>query len=387
MIEAGALDRVVRETIQAIESAKDQIFAIAEDARIECSRVKDEISAVREVARQIIDQVDEMTLQEKRARIRLVEVSRDLDRYGEEDIRQAYEAARDYQIQLAVLREREAQLKGKRDELEHRLRHLQGMVIRAERLMSQVGVVLDFIGGNLKDISLHYAEQKRHPLGVRLIFAMEEERRRVAREIHDGPAQLMANIVLQAELCDKLLDMNPERVRQELRELKVLVRGTLMDVRKIIYDLRPVAVDELGLWPALRKYIADFEERYGIEVDARFLGEEKRLASAIEVAVFRMVQEGLSNVRKHAQAQLVQVCCETAPQGVNVIIRDNGCGFDPEAVSAREDHLGLLGMRERAEILDGSVDIRSRHGEGTRITIKIPLPATKNRGEEGGETH
>lgn len=388
MIDVGALDKVVQETIQAIENAKGQIFSIAEDARAECARVQNDLQEIREATRQIIFQVDELTVRERHARIRLMEVSRDLERYTEEDIRAAYEQARDIQINLAVLREREAQQRTKRDELERRLRHLQGMVQRAENLMSQVGVVLNFIGGNLKDISLKIDEvQYRQQLGLRIILAQEEERRRVAREIHDGPAQIMSNIVLRTELCEKLLDLDIERVRNELQELKELVRANLKDVRKIIYDLRPMSLDDLGLLPALKRYIADFEEKHGIEVETRFLGAEKRLDMAFEVAIFRMIQEALSNVRKHSQAQKVQVRFEMAPQCVTAIIRDTGIGFDLEEVSERQgEHFGLLGMRERGELLDGSVEIRSRRGEGTQVVIRIPIKAEEDRGEENG-TH
>ncbi|WP_170291965.1 sensor histidine kinase [Heliobacterium mobile] len=381
MLEAGALDKVVRQTIDAIENAKEQIFTIAEDARTECARVQKDLQEIRESTQKIIDKVDALTLKERQARIRLMEVSRGLERFSEEDIRTAYEQARDIQVNLAVLRERENQLRLKRDELERRLRHLQGMVERAEQLMNQVGVVLDFIGGNLKDLSMKMEEaQLRQQAALRIILAQDQERLRVAREIHDGPAQMMSSLVHQAELCERLLDVDSEAVRRELRELKEAVRDTLKDVRKIIYDLRPIALDAQGLEPAFKRYVSDFAERTGLQLECRFLGKDRRLDRPYEVAIFRMVQEVLSNVRKHAQAKKLQFYFEMAPETVTVIVRDDGIGFDPEAMIAYSgEHFGLVGMKERGELLEGVVEIRSQKGRGTQVLIRIPIQGGNDR--------
>ncbi|MTV49919.1 histidine kinase [Heliobacillus mobilis] len=381
VLEAGALDKVVRQTIDAIENAKEQIFTIAEDARTECARVQKDLQEIRESTQKIIDKVDALTLKERQARIRLMEVSRGLERFSEEDIRTAYEQARDIQVNLAVLRERENQLRLKRDELERRLRHLQGMVERAEQLMNQVGVVLDFIGGNLKDLSMKMEEaQLRQQAALRIILAQDQERLRVAREIHDGPAQMMSSLVHQAELCERLLDVDSEAVRRELRELKEAVRDTLKDVRKIIYDLRPIALDAQGLEPAFKRYVSDFAERTGLQLECRFLGKDRRLDRPYEVAIFRMVQEVLSNVRKHAQAKKLQFYFEMAPETVTVIVRDDGIGFDPEAMIAYSgEHFGLVGMKERGELLEGVVEIRSQKGRGTQVLIRIPIQGGNDR--------
>ncbi|ABZ83379.1 sensor histidine kinase, putative [Heliomicrobium modesticaldum Ice1] len=382
MPDASTLDKIVRQTIESIENAKEQIFAIAEDARTECSRLQKDLQEVREKAQAVIAQVDLLTLKERQARLRLVEVSRELKRYTEEDIRLAYEQARDIQVNLAVLREREGQLRAKRDELERRLRHLEGMVQRAEQLMNQVGVVLDFMGGNLKDLHVKMDEaQVRQQAALRIIMAQDRERFRLAREIHDGPAQGMNSLVLQVELCERLLQTDPGRVRRELQELKGRLRDSLKELRKILYDLRPHGLDDQGLIEAIRRYTADFSERTGLAVETRFFGQACRLERAYEVAIFRMIQEALQNVWKHAGAKRVQVAFEIAPQAVSVIVRDDGVGFDVADIFARPgDRFGLCGMRERAELLDGEWEVLSRPGQGTQIKFRIPLKS-ENDGE------
>ncbi|KAB2953644.1 histidine kinase [Heliorestis acidaminivorans] len=386
-MDFSALDKVVQETVGAMEKAKEQIFSIAEDARSECDRVKEDLKEIREKTHQVITLVDEFYKREKRSRVRLMEVSRGLDRYTEEDIRKAYEEAQETQVKLAVLREREQQLRAKRDDLERRLRHLQAMVERAEQLMSQMGVILNFIGGNLKEISGKLEEaQQRQEMALRVILAQEDERRRVAREIHDGPAQVMSSIVMQAELCERLLDLAPDRVRSELQELKGLVKTNLLEVRKIIYDLRPMALEEVGLYGAIERYLDDFAEKKDLVVERHFKGAEKRLSTLYEVALFRMIQEGLNNVRKHAKAKSVKVQVEMTAETLTALIRDDGVGFNvEESLKKQGEHFGLLGMKERAALLGGTVEVRSSEGKGTTLLIRIPLEEKSDDDEQQGK--
>src|SRR5690606_24427503 len=157
--------------------------------------------------------------------------------------------------------------------------------------------------------------------GLKIIVAQEDERKRIAREIHDGPAQAMANIVLRSEIAERML-MRSEftAVKEELSDLKSQVRSGLEEVRKIIFNLRPMALDDLGLIPTVRKYIQDFEDRTKVRIRFEVVGLEKRLPSAMEVAIFRLVQEGLSNVLKHASASYVFVEITFQIQMVKVVV-------------------------------------------------------------------
>jgi len=134
-----------------------------------------------------------------------------------------------------------------------RLKEAYKTVEKADNLISQIGISLSYLTGDLENVSLQIEDMKqKRLLGIRIIKAQEEERQRVAREIHDGPAQSMSNIVLKAEICERLVDSDPEKAKDELRTLKSVVRDTLRDVRKIIYDLRPMSLDDLGLIPTLQ---------------------------------------------------------------------------------------------------------------------------------------
>jgi two-component system, NarL family, sensor histidine kinase DegS len=381
-LDLKTLDHIIEHTVEAIETSKEQIFAIAENARNEVMRAKKELEYVKKHAVKVIEEVDELTKNNKLAKIRLAEVSKNFDKFSEDEIKEAYEHAQDIQVKLMVAREREKQLRIRRDDLDLSLRNLLLTAEKAEGLVSQVSIVLEFIGGNLKDMNtkIEGLQQKQY-LGMRVIKAQEEERKRVAREMHDGPAQAMANIVLRTEFCEKLMDVKPDKVKEELVELKELVKGTLQDIRKIIFDLRPMTIDDLGLAPTLKSYITAYKEKYDVPVEFSFFGKELRLKPVIEIALFRIVQEALTNIKKHANATKVNVKLEINDNMVIVVIRDNGKGFTIDEASLLEGkgHYGLMGMRERVELIGGSITFKSSLGKGTEIMTKVP---TK---EEGGD--
>lgn len=214
-------------------------------------------------------------------------------------------------------------------------------------------------------------------LGERIIRAREDERYRLAREIHDGPAQSLANIVLRAEVCERLLEAGRPEAKQEVSQLKLLVREALREVRRIIYDLRPGALAELGLVPTLQGYFEYMREHNGTEVELQVEGNfDVRLPSTLEVGLFRTVQEAVTNAWRHAQADRIAVHFRFEPERVNVTVSDDGIGFDVQTVLAelhRRSSFGLTGMRERVELLGGELRIESAPERGTTVYISVPV--------------
>lgn len=375
-VDIKALDSIIKETIKMIENSKEQIYHIAESARMECQRVEEEINEIKGQVTRIIDQVNKLEVAEKRARIHLMEVSKDFSRYTENDIKDAYENAQNAQLKLIMLREEEKTLRFKRDLLEMSLRRMKETAQRAEQLVSQVGVAMQYLGKDLSGLSekLGNLQEMQH-LGISIIRAQEEERKRVAREIHDGPAQSMANIVMRAEFCLKLLEMNPSMVGAELLSLQQLVRQSLQDVRKIIFDLRPMVLDDLGLVPAMKRYLEDYKVQNQLQVEFTFIGKERRFDTSLEVAAFRLIQEALNNIKKHAKAYHVTIKMELITERLNVYIKDDGCGFYYDNPKPRSDGsgYGLMGMRERIQLLKGGLTIKSAPNRGTEISFWLPL--------------
>jgi two-component system sensor histidine kinase DegS len=374
-INIGMLDGVIKRTIQTVEASQAQIFEIAESARQEGNAMKQELHELRQEIEQVIRQVDSLEINYRKARNRLALVSRNFNTYSEEDIRIAYEEASKLQVELSINRERENSLKRRRNDLERRLRNLEETIDRAEVLMTQMGVVLGYLTGDLSKVGEALETAKQHQMmGLRIIQAQEEERKRVAREIHDGPAQSMANVVLRTEIVEKML--KNERIleaQMELHELKEMVRLSLAEVRRIIFDLRPMALDDLGLVPTLQKYIKNFEERTKQSVDLIVFGQEQPLKSSVKAAIFRLIQECLNNVEKHSNAKFVQVKLEFTQENLHLVVKDDGVGFDMNDRAASYSSFGLLGMKERTQLLEGTMDIQSTPGQGTKIMFQIPV--------------
>jgi PAS domain S-box-containing protein len=209
--------------------------------------------------------------------------------------------------------------------------------------------------------------------------AIAEERRRIAREIHDGLAQDLASLRFKVRLWHDLLDRDPAQMHAELDELRELLGEKIRGVRRSIFALRPVALDELGFYPALRRFVSDFGEQNQLHVDLHIPRHERRLPPALEPVLFRIVQEALNNVGKHAQASTVWVELALEPPGsVTLSVQDDGVGFDPQDLdqAVRYGHLGLKQMRERVEDLEGAFALQSQVGKGTQVRVALPLSSS-----------
>lgn len=206
--------------------------------------------------------------------------------------------------------------------------------------------------------------------------AQEEERKYIARELHDDMAQIMGSL---SRRLDNLLRKKHNFGASEaadLHEIQSLLNQGLQSMNSFIQDMRPSLLDDLGLIPALRSMTNNLEKTEGVVTEFTLVGEEKRFANEIELPLFRIVQEALSNIRKHAQATRVQVSAEFNGSGIRLVVRDNGNGFklqDSMDNLPRSGKLGLMGMQERVWLLGGTIDIHSEPGTGTRIEVVVPV--------------
>ncbi|MGB9840177.1 sensor histidine kinase [Thermovenabulum sp.] len=376
MIELSYLDSIIQKVKQVVENSKEEIYNLSENARQEYERAKKELEQVKEEIKITIEEVDQLEKEYIKARMKLMEVSRNFKFFKEEDIKNAYEVAHSKQIELINKREKEKLLRNTRDHLERYIKNVERTIKRSEELMININMVIKILNNELSALSDKIGElQQFQALGLSVISAQEEERRRIARDIHDGPAQSLANIVMRSEYILKLMEVNPSMVKEELFALIELVRKSLADVRKIIFDLRPMSLDDLGLLPALKRYIEQYQKEYGIFVEMIVMGREYDLDSSIAIAVFRIIQESLNNVRKYAKATEVIIKLEYLSEKINGSVRDNGCGFDVEkALTQKEGSaFGIMGMRERVQLLNGKFEIRSVIGKGTEVIFSIPV--------------
>lgn len=370
------LNEIIKNTVDIIDKSRSEIFSIAESSRTECQLVEEELEKIRILAADLINQVDALVKLDKECRYQLMIVSKNIKDYDEEAVKKAYDKAKDLQVELMTKKAEEQLLVHRRGELERRLKIAKDTANKAESLVNKVGVAMGYLTGELQDLSIQLEDIKQKQyLGIKIIKAQEDERKRVAREIHDGPAQLMANLVIKTELCEKLIDIDKEKAREELGSLKGFLRSSLSDVRKIIYDLRPMSLDDLGLVPTLQRYISNYIEQNNISVEFIVWGEPKALKPVVELAAFRIVQEALTNIKKHSEADNAIVRVEFTNDQVNLLISDRGKGFDKSNLWKSEENAGygLLNMKERVELLNGKFDIKTAHNKGTKIFASLSL--------------
>ena len=219
--------------------------------------------------------------------------------------------------------------------------------------------------------SRHYQAQLRH-MSSSVLTAQEEERKRIARELHDDTAQALTSMLVRLRLLKKALA--DDEAKDNLEELREVAASTLEGVRRMALDLRPSALDHLGLVPALQWYTENLAQSQSIEV--RFLADrlKRRLPSELELVLYRVAQEALTNIAKHARASRVTVELERDDLWVRLSVEDDGIGFNiEEAMSSEERGLGLFGMRERLALVGGKLHIGSQPGKGTKLVAEVPL--------------
>ena len=375
------LREAFQNTVDAMENSKGQIFEIYENTKNDVEAARVLLKELKEETAKLQDEVDVLVHCEQQEKQRLVKVSSNFANYSEDKIRASYEAVKDVQVRLALVKEKEFQSRRQRDRLELRLRGMEQTLLMAERLATKLGTVVGYLTSQISNVVAQMdIASKNKFLGVQIIKAQEDERLRVSREIHDGPAQEMANLIYQASICERLVDTCPDEAKAGLQELRRQIRTCLADVRQIIFDMRPMSLDDLGLVPALRQLVSKLEERKILKTDFQVNGRERALEKHVEVTLFRIIQEGLNNIHRHSGVSEGRLRLLFSPNDLSILISDEGRGFDMEEIEEMRrngtgnGHFGILGMEERAKLIGAALNVISVQGEGTKIHVKLPYP-------------
>ncbi|MFA5802888.1 MAG: ATP-binding protein [Thermoleophilia bacterium] len=223
---------------------------------------------------------------------------------------------------------------------------------------------------------LNSLELQRKRAAASVIKAQEDERKRIARELHDETSQSLTGLVIGIRMVEELVPDSIPEIKERLDSINHLAHQTLNEVHHMAVRLRPSVLDDLGLSAALRSYGKEFTENTGIPVDVQLLAMIQRLSPEMETVLYRVVQEALTNIARHSEATKCRVTLRRRESVVQGVIEDNGKGFDPQSVMLSEEKgsgLGLHGMKERIELVGGSLEFESRSGEGSTIFIEVPL--------------
>lgn len=215
--------------------------------------------------------------------------------------------------------------------------------------------------------------------GISILETQEFERKRIARDLHDSTVQNLTNLVHKTEFCSKMIDRDTIQVKLELMTMLDNIRHTIDDMRKIIYDLRPMSIDDLGLIPTVQKLVEDNKKIYpdvNVKISIKSEVDEMDLPSVVSLTIFRIIQEACNNMYKYANATEVSIDFQFQENSIIVIIKDNGIGFVGEELKRQDKEksgFGLSIMQERAQLLGGNLDIKSVPNEGTIIHLEVPL--------------
>ncbi|MFO8060836.1 MAG: sensor histidine kinase [Bacillota bacterium] len=250
--------------------------------------------------------------------------------------------------------------------------------ITGDQELARVGSILNEVLDNL--------ERSRRFTSSRTLHALERERKRIARELHDETSQALTTLIINLEISISSLqeltegadvsDDSWKPLRQRLTDTRNLTESVLEEIRKLIFDLRPSILDDLGLVPAMRWYAMNKLESLGVDSRFEVQGSDERLPADTETALFRIFQEAITNTIKHADADLVVIALKLSREAVVLRVSDDGVGFAPQAAGNPYSGLGLFGMQERASLLGGTLEVNSKPGEGTEIIVRIPHPQT-----------
>ncbi|MGE5138665.1 MAG: histidine kinase [Rudaea sp.] len=333
----------------------------------EIEQLRSELREIEVLIRQTNGEIERLSQKHIEMTSRLRQLENNIQSYSPEEIRSAYLGERDAQLKLVMMRSQMEQFQNKQRYLERyiqQLRHVNGLMEDiAEQLLPAKATSP---GGE-------HGQHEREA-AVQTIEAQESERQRLARQMHDGPAQSLTNLILQAEIVERLFDSNPDRARTEIGSLKTSANATFQRVRDFIFGLRPMMLDDLGLVPTLRRYVQTYESKNNLPVTLVINGD-RALPSYIDVTIFRAIQEMLNNVSVHAHAAHAQVTVDLEAEPASVQVEDDGSGFDINQVLERvraRGTSGLATLEKRVEMLGGKVTYQSSTGRGTKVRLLIP---------------
>lgn len=246
--------------------------------------------------------------------------------------------------------------------------------------ISQLAVALDSLVNQLEERNLQL-----RALSERAINAQEDERKSIAQSLHDDTGQALSTLIINLERLENHLPTNESEIKSKLMSARQLATTTLEELRKIVYGLRPTILDDLGLIPAIRWYARSQLETSGVQVKLIAPEETLRLSSHLSTILFRITQEAINNIVRHAEAKTAQIKLSQSNGNIHLYVHDDGQGFDVaqiEEQAPRFQKLGLLGIRERAELIGGQVTIDSEPGCGTQLYVSVPINASQEKQDE-----
>lgn len=387
-IDIGNINEIIKKIIEQISNSREQILEIVDNARIDYETLKTDLVLNRTSIVKVINEVDALEVQDKIMRKKLVDVSKKFDSYNEDEIKSVYEKASDIRVKFIIRQNEEKQLRARRDTLEMALKKSLKNIDNSEKIINQISIAMSYLEGDILSVLEGADKSSDMFTGIKILEAQENERKRISRDIHDGPAQHIANIIMKADICKIVIQKDLNEGLKELSDLKESVKVALKEVRSIIFDLRPMTLDDLGLNKTIEQAVNSISDDFNIDIKLKLKPLQAEVESIIQVAVFRIIQEIFNNIKKHSKAKHVEVKLDFGTKYLRLIISDNGIGFDVEEtlkrVKTKGTSYGLIGIFDRVNQLQGQIHIESSKGAGTVYNVVLPVNREVIRDEKRG---
>lgn len=368
---------IIDGVIEEINVGKTKIFHIADVMRDELEIKKKELYDIKSRLSKVINEVDYLEKADKAMRYKLVEESKKLSQVDSDLFKEVYEEALDIRVRYITKQNEEKELILKRDNLERTLKNYNLNIEEAQGAVNQINIALGYLEGNILDIINDQDEKSQMIVGIKILENQELERQRIAREIHDGPAQYIANAMMRVDFCKVVVKKDLEKGINELDDLKSNIRMALKEVRGIIYDLRPLHLEELGLIDAIKDMINIISVENDVKIDMIVDESSYEVEKIMQIAIYRIMQEILNNIKKHSKAKYVDIKINYIKDYIYIYIQDDGIGFNVQETlintKQKGNRYGLIGIFERVKQLRGKIEVKSSKGEGTIYKIRLPI--------------
>lgn len=366
---------ILEKVVDEVNEGKTKIFNILENLRTQLEKDKIELDNVINELQKVILEVDELEKKDRDMRKNLSYASSNL-KTDEEVIQDIYNRALEVKVLFISKQKEEKELRIKRDKLELALKNYLKNIEEAEGVINQINIVVNYLCGDFGTSIDNLEELNQKDMTIRILEIQEEERKRIAREVHDGPAQYLASALMRMDLCKKLIKEDFEQGLSEIDELKVMVNKALKEVRSVIYNLRPPYLNKQSLEDSIQDLLDSFVDESKMKGNLKIL-HYQRCDERVEIGVYRIIQELLNNSRKHSKAHSVTVTIEKSPEILHISFKDDGIGFSVNEVieesKSIKNSYGIIGIKDRVEGFGGEVTINSSNSSGTKYYIKIPV--------------
>ncbi len=322
--------------------------------------------------KQAVSEIDRLSQRNRDLSSQMRQIQTNIEAFSRAEIQQRYAAYQEAQMRLFMMQSQLEQLRGRQANLEKTEQLVSGFLEATSQWGSEEGRPWATGQGSAARSLPTVAEGDA---GAEALPSIETVYHRISRELQDGSEQAFSDLILRAEVCERLIRVDAQKAREEMVGLKQAATTALKATRQLVQELQPPALEELGLVAALRRYVGACRPSGRLRIELQVGGQERRLAPRIEIAVFRIIQEALLNAALHSGADRAEVKLRFEPEQVVVTVADEGRGFDvtsalPEA--SQREHSGLADLQLRARLIGGTLEIGSKVGAGCMVSLAVP---------------